>query len=155
VQGVVARIALLAVFPMLLNSDSPQALVIDSGSTNRAGFTIKIDESGNATVEQSGIEPKSIQVNAELGAQLMRDIKSAGVLSALPRKRCIKSASFGSSLFVEWNGDRSPDLSCSPQIDPRAEALQKDARQVVEAVQKQAGLLRVRPGRPASAGKAQ
>lgn len=139
---------------MLLNSDSSQAVIIDSGSTNRLGFTIRIDQSGNAAVEQKGIEPKSIQVDAELGAQLMRDIKSAGSLSALPRKRCIKSVSFGSSLFVEWNGDRSPDLSCSPQADPRADALQKDARQVIDAVQKETGLLR-RPARPLSAGRPQ
>lgn len=132
---------------MLLNSATPQARIIDSGSTNRAAFSINLDESGHVTVEQNGVEPKAIQLSADLCAQLLRDIQSAGTLSALPRKRCMKSASFGSSLFVESNGDRSPDLSCSPQVDSRSVALQKDVQAILQEVNKQIPLMRVRPVR--------
>lgn len=131
-----------------MQASVPQASVIDTGSTNRPGVTITLDEHGNATVEQRSAAPQTIKVSAELGTQLMRDIKAAGTLSALPRQRCMKSVSFGSSLYVEFNGDRSPDLSCGPQQDPRAAALQKDANDVLHEVQRQLGTLRVRPVRP-------
>jgi hypothetical protein len=133
---------------MLLQSETPQAVIIDSGSTNRRGVTITVDEAGNATVQQRGAEPQSMQLSEQVSKQLMRDIKAAGTLSALPPKHCMKSASFGSSLYVEFNGDRSPDLSCSPQPDSRAAALQKDANEVLQTVRQQLGLGRVQPVRP-------
>ena len=122
--------------------------MIDSGSTNRAGATIRVDETGNATVEQRGSEPQSTKLDAQLCEQLMRDVKAAGPLSALPPQHCPKSVSFGSRLYVEFNGDRSPDISCSPQKDPRSAALQKDANEVLATVRKQLGLSRFGPVRP-------
>ncbi len=136
---------------MSLPASSSQVSVIDSGSTNRAGATITVDETGNATVEQRGGEPQSAKLDTQLCQQLMRDVKAAGPLNALPPQHCPKSVSFGSSLFVEFNGDRTPDISCTPQKDPRAAALQKDANEILTTVRKQLGLSpfgRVRPVRP-------
>jgi hypothetical protein len=126
----------------------PQVSVIDSGSTNRAGVTVRVDSEGNATVEQRGAEPQSARLDSQLCQQLLKDVKAAGTLSALPEQHCPKSVSFGSSLFVEFNGDRSPDISCSPQEDPRSAALQKDANDILQAVRKQVQL-RARPIRAA------
>src|ERR1700685_3898908 len=134
--------------PMLLPAGSPQVSVIDSGSTKRPGLTVTVDPAGNANVEQRNSQSQSIKLSAQLCEQLVNDAKAAGTLSALPEKHCPKSVSFGSSLYVEFNGDRSPDISCSPQSDPRSAALQKDANEVLETVRKQLGISRLRPVRP-------
>jgi hypothetical protein len=132
------------------SSDTPpQVSVIDSGSTNRAGVTVTIDPEGNATIEQRGAQPQSAKLDPQLCQQLLKDVKAAVALRALPEQHCPKSASFGSSLYVELNGDRSPDISCSPQQDPRSAALQKDANEILQAVRKQVQL-RTRPARAAS-----
>jgi hypothetical protein len=148
VQTLFARTLIFFILPMLLPANSPQVSVIDSGSTNRAGATITIDEVGNATVEQRGSEPQSTKLAAELCQRFIRDVKAAGPLSALPPQHCPKSVSFGSSLYVAFNGDRSPDISCSPQKDPRSAALQKDANEILATVRKQLGISRFGPVRP-------
>jgi hypothetical protein len=148
VQALFARALAFLCLPLLMTAGSQQVSVIDSGSTNRLGVTVRVDQAGNATVEQRGNPAQSTQVSAELCEQLMRDVKAAGTLSALPPQHCPKSVSFGSRLYVEFNGDRSPDISCSPQAYPRAAALQKDANEILATVRKQLGLSRFRPVRP-------
>lgn len=128
------------VITMSLSASSPQISVIDSGSTNFLGVTVAVDQNGDATVTQPGVQPQSTTLSAQLAQQLFDDVKAAGKLSALPEQHCPKSASFGSSLYVESNGDRSPDISCSPQSDPRSAALQKDANDILGAVRKQVQL---------------
>ena len=132
----------------LMQASAPQALVIDSGSTNRPGITITVEESGNATAQPRNGEAKTLTLDPQLCQALMKDIKAAGTLSALPEHHCPKSVSFGSSLFVEFNGDRSPDLSCNNPPDERAAALQKDANGILQAVRAQLGPMRMRPVRP-------
>jgi hypothetical protein len=129
-------------------ASAQQALVIDSGSTNRPGMTITVDETGNATAQPRNGESKPLNLDPQLCQALMKDIQAAGQLSALPEHHCPKSASFGSSLFVEMNGDRSPDISCPNPSDPRMAALQKDANGILQAVRAQLGPMRVRPVRP-------
>lgn len=128
------------VVTMSVSANSLQISVIDSGSTNFLGVTVTVDQSGNATVTQPGVPPQSTKLSVQLAQQLIDDAKAAGTLSALPEQHCAKSASFGSSLYVEFNGDRSPDISCSPQSDPRSAALQKDANDILQAVRKQVKL---------------
>lgn len=133
---------------MALPAASSQISIIDSGSTNRPGLTVTVDQSGNATVAPRNAKAQTTTLNSELCGQLMRHVKAAGTLSELPKQHCAKSVSFGSSLYVEFNGDRSPDISCSPQSDPRADALQKDANNILDAVRKQLGISRFGPARP-------
>jgi hypothetical protein len=57
----------------------------------------------------------------------------------IPVVHCMKSASFGSSLFVEFKGDRSPDLSCTGR-DSHSGELQKDANQILQAAREAAGI---------------
>lgn len=129
---------------MVLHAGASQVSVIDSGSTNRPGITVRLDKTGDATVEQRNSAPQSMKLDAHLCERLMRDVAAAGVLSALPEKHCMKSVSFGSRLYVEFKGDRSPDLSCPFQSDPRARALQQDANEILRAVRTKFGPNRVR-----------
>ncbi len=125
---------------MLLFANGPQATVEDTGSTNRPGLRVTFDHDGHATVEQRGGGIQHVKLGEHLCNQFMRDLKDAGSLSALPARHCMKSVSFGSSLFVEANGDKSPDLSCQPEQDPRIDALQKDAQQILQAAREAAGI---------------
>ncbi len=48
-----------------------------------------------------------------LTTRFFRDIKAAMPLSQLPnRMACVKSASFGTSTFIAFGGERLPDISC-------------------------------------------
>ena len=148
VRALFARALVLFCLPMVLPANSRKISVIDSGSTNRPGVTITVDQAGNAVVELRGSEPQSTKLSEQLCQQLMRDVEAAGTLSALPVQHCMKSASFGSRLYVEFNGDRSPDVSCSPQPDPRSAALHKDASDILQAVRSQLHLPMLRTVRP-------
>ena len=119
--------------PMLLSAAGPKATIIDTGSTNRPGLRLTIDTEGNAVLEPRNAEVLRTKLPEELCKQLMRDIEAAAPLNALPTVHCMKSVSFGSSLFIERDGDRSPDLNCPSQRDDRAAALQKDAKEILKA----------------------
>lgn len=115
----------------LLRAASEQVTIIDSGSTNVRGLTIVLDESGNGTVQARGGTKQIVKVPAELCETLLGDVKTAGPLDAIPVNRCMKSISFGTSLFIEFNGTRSKDLSCRAQADERAANLKRDAEQIL------------------------
>jgi hypothetical protein len=63
----------------------------------------------------------------------MQDLEAAGPMNELPAVHCIKSVSFGSSTYIEFQGQRSPDLSCPAAANPHLQALQKDAREILQA----------------------
>ena len=110
-----------------------QVTIIETGSTNTAGMNVKMKKAG----PQAMIEPKQgaaqkLMLKKDLCNRLMNDLKAAGALNELPEAHCMKSASFGTSLFVEYKGVRSPDLSC-PQTDGRLAALKKDANEIMAA----------------------
>lgn len=130
---------------MLLSAHGPQAVIEDSGSTNRPGMRVTLDQQGHASVEPRNAKPQHITLDKSLCDRFLRDLKAAAPVNALPARHCFKSVSFGSRLFVEFEGNRSPDLSCPGQQDPRAEALQKDAQQILQAAQKAAGVTTGRP----------
>jgi hypothetical protein len=114
-------------------STSAQVTVIDSGSTNVPGMRMTIEESGyHALVERKDGSKQRVALNRELCDRLVEDLKAAGFLNELPVNRCMKSVSFGKSIFIEYQGARTPDLSCR-QADPRAAALKKDAEEILSA----------------------
>lgn len=121
--------------PMLLSAAGPQATIIDTGSTNRAGLRITVDAEGNAILEPRNADTVRTKLPEDLCKQLMRDIEAVEPLNALPAGRCMKSVSFGWSLFIEYKGERSPDLNCPSQAVGRAAALQKDAKEILKAAQ--------------------
>jgi hypothetical protein len=109
-----------------------QAIIEDTGSTNRPGVRVTVDRDGNATVEQRGSETHHVQLPKEFCDRLIQGLEATPVAS-LPKRHCAKSVSFGSSLFVEFEGNRSPDLSCPGASDSRVEALQKHANEVLDS----------------------
>ncbi len=125
-------------------ASASRATVIDTGSSNRRGMRVTIDEDGRATVDVRGVEPRQVKLGDKMCAQFLRDVNAATPLSDIPARHCMKSASFGSSLYVEVNGERSPDLNCPDQVDPRADALQKGARDILRAAQEASGVSRRR-----------
>jgi hypothetical protein len=108
-----------------------QVTVIDTGSTNIPGMNVKLENSGTAAmVERRGGATQKISLKKEVCDRFLEDLKAAGPLNALPARHCMKSVSFGTSLFIEYKGVRSPDLSCQ-QSDARAVALRKDATEIL------------------------
>jgi hypothetical protein len=104
-----------------------QVRIIHTGSTNLQGMTMTLQKSGpHVTIERTDGSTQRTKVPKDMCARLLADLKAAGPLNQLPAAHCMKSVSFGASLFIEFAGLRSPDLSC-PQTDPRSVALKKDA----------------------------
>lgn len=116
--------------------------ITNSGSTNVAGYTVRVKRNGDAyyTVkwkERSGkVHPSGEQtgkVSAELAEQLFHHVEDAMPLTQYPREHCMKSASFGYTLQLDYDGQESPDLSCGSK-DPKLRALQDDVQAVVAAL---------------------
>ena len=110
-----------------------QVTIVDSGSTNSPGMNIKLESSGpEATLALRDGSTQKIMLTKDVCDRLMADLKAAGPLQELPVSHCMKSVSFGTSVYIEHDGARSPDLSC-PQHDPRSAALKKDAFAILSA----------------------
>jgi hypothetical protein len=96
---------------------------------------VTIEPVGNlATVERRDGVKSRAKISKQLRDRFLRDLQKAGPLNELPVNHCMKSASFGSSLYIELGGVRSRDLSCPAQADARAAALKKDAAAILGAV---------------------
>ncbi|MDQ6766231.1 MAG: hypothetical protein M3Z41_00230 [Candidatus Eremiobacteraeota bacterium] len=107
------------------------AVILNTGSTNASGYRIVVTPGGLAEYVTSTARATG-SVAPELATKLLADLKAAAPLQQLPHSACMKSASFGTSLFVWWNHQRSPDLSCP--ADARGRALQSDAQQIAQAL---------------------
>jgi hypothetical protein len=125
--------------PLLLSAKEPQATIEDTGSTNRLGLRVTFDREGHATVESRRGDSRQVKLAGSICQHFMRDLEAVGPLVDIPVGHCAKSVSFGSSLFVEFKGDRSPDLSC-PAHDSRSGELQKHANQILQAAREAAGI---------------
>ncbi len=118
------------------------AVIVNSGSTNTAGFRIVVDQSGNAEFTAGtrgpgrppGQKPKQMQrqLPDALVQRLYSDLGAATPLSSLPAQRCMKSASFGTKLTIEFGGEETPDLSCPGGDNAKLQALTKDANEIVK-----------------------
>ena len=107
--------------------------MIDSGSTNITGMRMTIEQSsGRAIVERKDGSKQNVKLAKEICDRILQDVEAAGPLNELPVRHCMKSVSFGKSIFIEYKGVRTPDLSCQ-QADPRAAALKKDAVEILSA----------------------
>lgn len=116
------------------------ANIVNSGSTNANGFRIAVDSSGAGeyTVTPRGHRkqddappPLRRTIPDALVRRFYKDLEAAQPLSQLPHRGCFKSASFGTTLKIEFGDQESPDLSC-PEEDPRMQALRADADDVVK-----------------------
>lgn len=128
--------------------------IINSGSTNTTGYHIWVSPSGDAwfvggTADVSMLQtppPDSVlskgKVSKSIARKFYADIKAAEPLSKLPIHHRMKSVSFGTSVFVAYRGQTSPDLSAP--ADTRGMALSADATTIAAALR-----LKNQPRRPA------
>ena len=115
------------------------AVILDTGSTNTLGYRISIGPKGQAWFVVSGHPMQRASISQTLADKFFTNLRAAAPLSKLAVEQCMKSASFGTSLFVWWHGQRSPDLTC-PSSDVRARAVYDDATQIATALHLTAGL---------------
>ena len=115
------------------------AVILNTGSTNTLGYRIVLQRSGDAEYI-NGTKRATAMVPAPLAAQFFRDVQAAMPLLSHTATACMKSASFGSSLFVWWKGSRSGDLTC-----PAGDVIAGDAVKIAQALNLSTGLRLVRP----------
>jgi hypothetical protein len=138
VRGFCIGLMLFALWP--LSASEPQATIIDSGSTNRSGMRVTVDAQGHATVVEKSGETHHVNLSQPISSDFLHDVIGAVPLSHIPVHHCFKSVSFGSSLFIEYQGERSPDLSCPGPTNTDTASLVKEAHILLEAAQKAAGI---------------
>jgi hypothetical protein len=130
----------LAIASCVAAAPRDTAVIVNSGSTNSYGYSIAVWSDGTASVtlqERGGGAvgtPKPFTISAATTARFFADLAAArkGAMTTAP---CMKSASFGTSTHVTWQGWTSPDLSCPPN-DSLGDALVGD----VDAIRKAAGV---------------
>lgn len=109
--------------------------IVNSGSTNTAGYSIVVEKSGRADYTSrprrgQAAEKIRKEIPKTLAERLFRDVEAARPLADLPVRHCAKSVSFGTRTMVVSGDEESPDLSCGSD-DRRAQALAADVREVV------------------------
>ena len=141
-------LSVLAIASLVGAAPSDNAVIVNSGSTNSYGYRIEVSPDGKASVsmqERGGAAvgtPKPFAVEASTATKFFADLAAArkGNVQTVP---CMKSASFGSSTHVLWQGWTSPDLTCPPK-DSLGDALVTD----VEAIRKASGISESPPIHP-------
>lgn len=126
----------LAIATFVAATPPDSAVIVNSGSTNTYGYSIQVSSDGKASVTMqnhgtASSTPKAFSVSAETTARFFSDLAAArkGKAVTVP---CMKSASFGTSEHVKWQGWVSPDLTCPPK-DSLGEALVKDVDEIRQA----------------------
>lgn len=105
-----------------------EATIVNSGSTNVAGYRLRVSPDGSTFLNQANL-PLRRRLPHALVARFFAALREAGDLAALPDAHCMKSASFGSSTRIEYHGRISPDLSC-PSGSVRERTLYLDAQAI-------------------------
>jgi hypothetical protein len=108
-----------------------EALILDSGSTNRAGYRLRVYADGWTALQQGDVSIRK-RVPASLVKRFFADLRAAGPLDRITVMRCMKSVSFGSSMQIGYRGKLSPDLAC-PSSSSAARALAVDAGALADA----------------------
>ena len=111
---------LLFVFQVSAQELTPDEKVIvkDTGSTNNSGYQIVIEPSGRVKVTVENVRRNSVyadgqyNVSPNLVKQLIVDLNVVMPLTNLNMGNCAKSASFGTSTYVTYKGQTSPDIQC-------------------------------------------
>jgi hypothetical protein len=108
-----------------------EALIVNSGSTNRAGYRLRVWADGTTALQQGDV-PLKKRVSAELAQRFFADLNAAGPLDQLQLAHCMKSASFGSSTAIGYRGKMSGDVSC-PGPSSASRALAVDVTALADA----------------------
>ena len=108
-----------------------QAVIVNSGSTNTAGYRLRISADGSAYLNQANL-PLHRQISPQLVARFFNELHQTGGVASLPDAHCMKSASFGTTTRIEYRGQTSPDISC-PANSTLERALYVDAQAIANA----------------------
>ena len=92
-------------------NDPADIVILNSGSTNIAGYRIVIHPDASADVRSDGATVRKA-LDPALFAELRAKIASAGPLSEVVTGHCMRSVSFGSFTTVSYRGETSGDLFC-------------------------------------------
>jgi hypothetical protein len=136
-QGIRATfLAGLAIATLVAAAPRDSAVIVNSGSTNTYGYSIQVWSDGKAsiTLQNRGTvssTPKPFTVSTETVSRFFSDLAAARKGNAVTVP-CMKSASFGTSEHVKWQGWVSPDLACPPK-DSLGDALVKDVDEIRQA----------------------
>lgn len=136
--ALLATVAWLVAAPV----DRASAVVVNSGSTNTAGFKIVVQPDGAAEYTpmprahpqpqgQPVLTPMKRKLPPALAHRLYSDLEAARPFSDLPTPKCMKSASFGTRLTIQFHGDETPDLNCGSSESAKLDALIQDAKRIV------------------------
>ncbi|CAF1167433.1 unnamed protein product [Didymodactylos carnosus] len=118
-----ALLIVLAAFICVQCQDTNVIDIHNSGSTNTAGYDIKIERNGRTSYQvfrrrpqigedQSGNKDNgNTTLTSGLTENLFQQIEKTMPFNQYPVKHCIKSVSFGYSLVVKYNGETT--RSCS------------------------------------------
>lgn len=142
-RAALAMIVSIALGSLGLAAAPGTAVIVNSGSTNRAGFRITVNSSGEAEFVsaprrpgQGGqAKPGRRKIPGAETDRFFADLKAAQPLSSLPAVHCMKSASFGSKLTVSAAGEESPDLSCGARGNAAMENLIRDVNAIIALFQ--------------------
>lgn len=112
--------AALAIVTCVAAAPPDTAVIVNSGSTNSYGYKMEVWSDGNGSVvlqERGGkaaSTPKAFSIPPATTSHFFADLAAArkGNVATAP---CMKSASFGTSTHISWQGWTSPDLDCPPQ----------------------------------------
>jgi len=137
-------IAALCGHAFLMSGTDSKITITSTGSTNTEGLEVTLDGSEKATIHPQSEGTREVELKGSALADFTKALDAAGALHAFPANHCMKSASFGSRLFVSRGDDRSPDLSCPEQSDPRTAAIKKQAEDILHAAEKAGGVRRMR-----------
>lgn len=115
------------------------AVIENTGSTNTQGYRIMVSSAGTAeymaTERRGGVVRGKAQrktLSTPLVKRLFHDLDAAGPLSDLTVNHGAKSASFGTSVYITYKNQRSPDLSFGG--DAQATALKADIDAITQAL---------------------
>ena len=111
------------------SANAGDATIVDSGSTNIGGYTVVVHPDYSADVSASGTTEHKT-VGAPQARWLFAKLRAAMPLGNLPAGRCMKSASFGSSTTIAYDGQTTPDLTCVG--DPTSRELARTVNVIVE-----------------------
>jgi hypothetical protein len=117
----------------MVSAGSDAAVIVNSGSTNTPAYRIVVDRSGTATYNTTRGEASASKLPQAVAERFYKDLDAAKPLSGLHAPKCLKSASFGSTLIVEFGGDKSPDLSCGDGGSGKLAALIRDTGEITKA----------------------
>jgi hypothetical protein len=113
-------------------------LISVSASTNTSAYAILLQGSDSATYTQSGGQAQPATVTAADATQFFNDLNANTPVSSVQTvPNCVKSASFGTTTTLTYEGSTSGDISCPPEPPPvsPAQTLWTDAQTIEMDVQ--------------------